>query len=151
MATEAIEHNANVQESSGPQPCSFRDFLLYFLRLGTFGFGGPIALAGYMQRDLVESRRWISKEDYLEGLAFSQLSPGPLAAQLMATGRASRVHPCRHRICFALVRDGAGRGGLVRPLRAIAVDTRSLLRHRCCGNRDYRPQRYQASPNDGRK
>lgn len=82
MATEAIEHNANVQESSGPQPCSFRDFLLYFLRLGTFGFGGPIALAGYMQRDLVERRRWISKEDYLEGLAFSQLSPGPLAAQL---------------------------------------------------------------------
>src|SRR5712691_10249801 len=61
---------------------SFREFLLYFLRLGTFGFGGPIALAGYMQRDLVENRRWVSKEDYLEGLAFSQLSPGPLAAQL---------------------------------------------------------------------
>jgi chromate transporter len=57
-------------------------FLLYFLRLGTFGFGGPIALAGYMQRDLVEGLRWVSKEDYLEGLAFSQLSPGPLAAQL---------------------------------------------------------------------
>jgi len=59
-----------------------KDFLLYFLRLGTFGFGGPIALAGYMQRDLVEGRRWVSQEDYLEGLAFSQLSPGPLAAQL---------------------------------------------------------------------
>src|ERR1700688_589559 len=61
---------------------SFREFLLYFLRLGTFGFGGPIALAGYMQRDLVEDRRWVSKQDYLEGLALSQLSPGPLAAQL---------------------------------------------------------------------
>src|SRR5262245_28199541 len=60
----------------------FRDFLLYFLRLGTFGFGGPIALAGYMQRDLVEKRRWISKRDYLEGLALAQLAPGPLAAQL---------------------------------------------------------------------
>jgi chromate transporter len=59
-----------------------RELLLYFLRLGTFGFGGPIALAGYMQRDLVEQRRWISRSDYLEGLAFSQLSPGPLAAQL---------------------------------------------------------------------
>src|SRR6266536_3007377 len=59
-----------------------RDLLLYFLRLGTFGFGGPIALAGYMQRDLVEERHWVSKADYLEGLAFSQLSPGPLAAQL---------------------------------------------------------------------
>jgi chromate transporter len=56
--------------------------LIYFLRLGTLGFGGPIALAGNMQRDLVESRRWISREDYVEGLAFSQLSPGPLAAQL---------------------------------------------------------------------
>src|SRR5262249_32414631 len=58
------------------------DLLFYFLRLGTFGFGGPIALAGYMQRDLVEDRRWVSKADYLEGLAFAQLSPGPLAAQL---------------------------------------------------------------------
>ncbi len=48
----------------------------------TLGFGGPIALAGHMQKDLVEERRWVSKQDYLEGLAFSQLSPGPLAAQL---------------------------------------------------------------------
>jgi len=63
-------------------PFTLRDLLAYFLRLGTFGFGGPIALAGYMQRDLVEERRWVSKSDYLEGLAFSQLSPGPLAAQL---------------------------------------------------------------------
>ena len=55
---------------------------LYFLRLGTFGFGGPIALVGYMQKDLVEARRWFSKDDYLQGLAFCQLSPGPLAAQL---------------------------------------------------------------------
>jgi len=57
-------------------------FYLYFLRLGTFGFGGPIALAGFMQRDLVEERRWISREDYMDGLALSQLAPGPLAAQL---------------------------------------------------------------------
>ncbi len=63
-------------------PCTLRDLLLYFLRLGTFGFGGPIALAGHMQHDLVESRRWISAQDYREGLALAQLSPGPLAAQL---------------------------------------------------------------------
>ena len=63
-------------------PSTMRGLLIYFLRLGTFGFGGPIALAGYMQRDLVETRRWVSHADYLEGLAFSQLSPGPLAAQL---------------------------------------------------------------------
>ena len=70
------------QSESTLVPFTVRDLLLYFLRLGTFGFGGPIALAGYMQRDLVERRRWVIKQDYLEGLAFSQLSPGPLAAQL---------------------------------------------------------------------
>jgi chromate transporter len=61
---------------------TLRAIVLYFLRLGTLGFGGPIALAGYMQRDLVEERGWVSKEDYLEGLALAQLAPGPLAAQL---------------------------------------------------------------------
>lgn len=54
----------------------------YFIRLGSLGFGGPIALAGSMQRDLVERRRWISAQDYLDGLALAQLMPGPLAAQL---------------------------------------------------------------------
>ncbi|HET7539102.1 MAG TPA: chromate transporter [Polyangiaceae bacterium] len=63
-------------------PCSLAEFIAYFLRLGTLGFGGPIALAGYMQRDLVEERRWISKQDYVQGLALAQLAPGPLAAQL---------------------------------------------------------------------
>src|SRR5215470_10813569 len=74
-----VEH---VQPGSETVPCTMRQLLLYFLRLGTFGFGGPIALAGYMQRDLVEERRWFSRQDYAEGLALSQLSPGPLAAQL---------------------------------------------------------------------
>lgn len=63
-------------------PCTIKDLTLYFLRLGAFGFGGPIALAGYMQKDLVEQRKWISKDDYIEGLALAQLAPGPLAAQL---------------------------------------------------------------------
>ena len=62
--------------------CGLREFLSYFLRLGTLGFGGPIALAGHMQKDLVEERHWVTSQDYIEGLAFSQLSPGPLAAQL---------------------------------------------------------------------
>jgi chromate transporter len=61
---------------------SLQDLLRYFLYLGTFGFGGPIALAGYMQRDLVEKRGWITKKDYVDGLALAQLAPGPLAAQL---------------------------------------------------------------------
>ena len=54
----------------------------YMLGLGSWGFGGPVALVGYMYRDLVEKRRWISESDYKEGLALSQLMPGPLAAQL---------------------------------------------------------------------
>ncbi len=53
----------------------------YFLRLGTLGFGGPVALVGFMRRDLVEERRWILEEDFKEGLALAQLAPGPLAAQ----------------------------------------------------------------------
>src|SRR3954468_24959017 len=57
-------------------------FTAYFLRLGTIGFGGPIALAGHMQQDLVDERGWVSREEYVEGLALAQLAPGPLAAQL---------------------------------------------------------------------
>ncbi len=54
----------------------------YMLGLGSWGFGGPVALVGFMYRDLVEQRRWISEADYREGLALAQLMPGPLAAQL---------------------------------------------------------------------
>src|SRR5204863_2995261 len=61
---------------------SLRDLVVYALKLGSLGFGGPVALVGYMHRDLVEKRRWISEDDYREGLALAQLAPGPLAAQL---------------------------------------------------------------------
>ncbi|MBA3553614.1 MAG: chromate transporter [Gemmatimonadales bacterium] len=61
---------------------SLRQLILYFLRLGTIGFGGPVALVEYMRRDLVERRGWITDADYRDGLALSQLAPGPLAAQL---------------------------------------------------------------------
>src|SRR6266852_1840422 len=82
--------SANMAEASTsekndtPEPVevSLTHFVGYFLRLGTFGFGGPIALAGHMQQDLVEERHWINKQDYVEGLALAQLAPGPLAAQL---------------------------------------------------------------------
>jgi len=61
---------------------SLKQLVIYFLKLGTWGFGGPVALVGYMYRDLVEDKKWISEEDYKEGMALSQLAPGPLAAQL---------------------------------------------------------------------
>jgi len=61
---------------------TLRQLVLYFLKLGTVGFGGPVALVGYMHRDLVENKKWITEEEYKEGLALAQLAPGPLAAQL---------------------------------------------------------------------
>ncbi|MFB9080090.1 chromate transporter [Flavobacterium procerum] len=61
---------------------TLRELTLYFLKLGTIGFGGPVALVGYMHKDLVENRKWISEDEYREGLALAQLAPGPLAAQL---------------------------------------------------------------------
>ena len=63
-------------------PCSLMQMILYMLRLGALGFGGLVALVGYMQRDLVDERKWISQEYYKEGLALAQLTPGPLASQL---------------------------------------------------------------------
>src|SRR5579871_765299 len=68
-------------ESRGPSYTLWQ-LVLYVLRLGTLGFGGPVALVGYMHRDLVERRRWIGESDYKEGLTLAQLMPGPLAAQL---------------------------------------------------------------------
>lgn len=65
-----------------PPSYTLWQLLAYMLRLGALGFGGPVALAGYMYRDLVERRGWISDADYKEGLALAQLMPGPLAAQL---------------------------------------------------------------------
>jgi len=58
------------------------ELVIYFLKLGTWGFGGPVALVGYMHRDLVDDKQWLTEEEYREGLALAQLAPGPLAAQL---------------------------------------------------------------------
>src|SRR3989449_6158073 len=72
------------QASSGPpQKVRFGQFLRYFLSLGAFGFGGPIATVGYMQRDLVERRGWLERQDFLNGVALGQTMPGPLAAQVV--------------------------------------------------------------------
>src|ERR1700712_4539324 len=73
----------NMQEST-PERAAYTlwQLVLYMLRLGSLGFGGPVALVGYMHRDLVDERRWITDADYKEGLALAQMAPGPLAAQL---------------------------------------------------------------------
>lgn len=80
-----MENQATRQEPAQPPAAGnvpLSAYLAYFLKLGTIGFGGPIALVGYMDRDLVGERGWITKEQYLRGLAVAQLAPGPLAAQL---------------------------------------------------------------------
>src|SRR5215207_1237756 len=83
MELETPEADPEASAGSG----TLRDLTAYFLKLGTIGFGGPVALVGYMQRDLVERHRWIDEEEYKLGLALAQIMPGPLAAQLaMAIG-----------------------------------------------------------------
>ena len=74
-----------MRPSAGPATAtraSLTDLVKYFLYLGTFGFGGPVALAGFMHRDLVEQRHWVDEEEYGLSLALAQIMPGPLAAQL---------------------------------------------------------------------
>src|SRR4051794_33977034 len=71
-----------MEENTVKPGYTLEQLISYFLKLGYAGFGGPVALVGYMHRDLVEERKWISEEDYKDGLALAQLTPGPLAAQL---------------------------------------------------------------------
>jgi chromate transporter len=71
-----------VAASAPAQGRTLRGLVGYFLRLGSSGFGGPIALAGYMRRDLLEERGWYTDAEYQQGLAVAQTMPGPLAAQL---------------------------------------------------------------------
>ncbi len=70
------------ERTGSPPVYSLWQMVQYMTKLGTVGFGGPVALVGYMYRDLVEQRKWISEADYKEGLTLAQLMPGPLAAQL---------------------------------------------------------------------
>lgn len=65
-----------------PPSVSLARMAAYFLRLGAMGFGGPVALANYMRRDLVENRGWVSEQEYDSGLAIAAACPGPLAYQL---------------------------------------------------------------------
>jgi chromate transporter len=76
--------DSSVAEAAPPAGPNYTLWQLvgYLLGLGTWGFGGPVALVGYMYRDLVEKRKWISEAEYKEGLTLAQLMPGPMAAQL---------------------------------------------------------------------
>ena len=80
--TGSTDGSVTAEQSSVGPTYSLWQITAYALRLGTLGFGGPVALVEYMHRDLVEQRKWISESDYKEGLTLAQLMPGPLAAQL---------------------------------------------------------------------
>lgn len=81
MSTASEVSPTAANDTASLAHCSLGDFVRYVLKLGTFGFGGPIALAGYVQRDLVEQRRRVSKQDDVQG-SRSPSSPGSLAAPL---------------------------------------------------------------------
>lgn len=78
-----MESRTSTAEVATSRPAyTLGQLVRYALQLGTIGFGGPVALVGYMHRDLVERRQWITEAEYKEGLTLAQLMPGPLAAQL---------------------------------------------------------------------
>ena len=81
VAGEELDHHAATTVEVSARGTLWQ-LTAYFLKLGTIGFGGPVALVGYMHRDLVERQRWIDEEEYKLGLALAQIMPGPLAAQL---------------------------------------------------------------------
>ena len=71
----------SIAADSTPRP-GIHDLVLYYLRLGTLGFGGPVALCGQMERELVQERHWITKDEMRDGIAVCQSLPGPLAIQV---------------------------------------------------------------------
>jgi chromate transporter len=79
VSEEALAQG-QIEQARGER--SLGGLVRYYAKLGSWGFGGPIALAGYMHRDLIEERRWYTEAEYQQGLAVAQTMPGPLAAQL---------------------------------------------------------------------
>lgn len=82
MKKPKVLNGHDVKQGSEISPVSLRDLILYFLKLGSFVFGGPVVLCEHMRQDLVEDKKWITPEEYNEGFSLSQMAPGPLAAQL---------------------------------------------------------------------
>src|SRR5712692_6282396 len=72
----------DVVEGKRPQRVPIRQLVAYYLRLGALGFGGPVALCGQMERELVQERQWLTKDEMREGIAVCQSLPGPLAIQV---------------------------------------------------------------------
>src|SRR5438128_2161748 len=130
--------------TEGPDRASLGQLVRYFLYLGTLGFGGPVALVGFMHRDLVERRRWIDEDEYRLGVALAQIMPGPLAAQLaIALGyfqRGGTGGRRGHRAHRALVRQAhAGRRAGAAPDPRLLHQGRRLRVRQRAGDRALSP------------
>ena len=71
-----------MEATNTPNRVPIRDLVLYYLRLGAIGFGGPVALCGQMEKELVQEKHWVTKDEMREGIAVCQSMPGPLAIQV---------------------------------------------------------------------
>src|SRR5437660_4767160 len=71
-----------MSRGDGVRRVPIRDLVMYYLRLGAIGFGGPVALVGQMEKELVQERGWLTKDEFREGVAVCQSLPGPLAIQV---------------------------------------------------------------------
>src|SRR5712691_8007845 len=124
---------SDMEKSNTAVSVRIRDLVRYYLRLGTLGFGGPVALCGQMEKELVQERRWLSKEEMRDGIAVCQSLPGPLAIQVGifisylrggfwgGVGRRVGLHP-------AQLHYRVGARWLVRPLQRTPDPDFHLLR-----------------------
>ena len=145
MAVSKVEsaERLHVDQPSVPSKIGLWPLVGYFLKLGTIGFGGPAALVGFMHRDLVEQRHWITEDTYKLSLALAQIMPGPLAAQTaIAIGYfeggvlgATLVGLGFH---CSFVSDGGRHLTSLRRLWRAVVDASTFLHDRRNGHRNHR-------------
>src|SRR6516165_2468662 len=83
---QKVMKNSSISKTTNGTPVNqtlrIRELVSYFLRLGTLGFGGPVALCGLMEKELVQDRGWLTKQEMRDAIAISQSLPGPLAIQV---------------------------------------------------------------------
>src|SRR3989449_5241995 len=91
-----------MEREQTPRRVPIRELVRYYLRLGLLGFGGPVALVGQMEREMVGERKWLTKEEMREGIAVCQSLPGPLAIQ-RSEEHTSELQSRLHLVCRLLL------------------------------------------------
>src|SRR5580765_6349045 len=82
LSASIVDRRNRMVEPGSVRRVPIKELVRYYLRLGLLGFGGPVALVGQMERELVAGRGWVTKEEMREGIAICQSLPGPLAIQV---------------------------------------------------------------------